>query len=73
MFEKLYQNKAGVATSINENEILTDGCWNQRYQPLSIDVTNVVYTGRYRIGLNSIFVSDSPLFSVHNDSVKEPP
>ena len=35
---------------------LTNTCWNEKYQPLTIDMTKNKYTGRYRLGLKSIFV-----------------
>ena len=58
----IYQDKSSLDMSLNENEILTSTCWNEKYQPLTIDMTKVKYTGRYRLGLNSRFVPDSSLF-----------
>ena len=37
-------------------------CWNEKYQFLTIDMTKDVYTGRYRLGLTSIFVPDTNAF-----------
>ena len=34
----------------------------QNYQPLTIDMTKGKFTGRYRLGLNSIFVPDTTPF-----------
>ena len=48
--------------TLKEYKILTSTCWNKKYQPLTIDMTKYNYTGRYRLGLNSIFVPDSSLF-----------
>ena len=48
--------------TLNEFKILTSTCWNKNYQPLTIDMTKDKYTGRYRLGLNSIFVPDSNPF-----------
>ena len=48
--------------TLNEFKLLTSTCWNENYQPLTIDMTKYKYTGRYRLGLNSIFVPDSSPF-----------
>ena len=48
--------------TLNEFKILTSTCWNEKYTPLTIDMTKDKYTGRYRLGLNSIFVPDSSPF-----------
>ena len=58
----LYQDKASMDMTLNEFEFLTSTCWNVKYQPLTIDMTKDKYTGRYRLGLNSIFVPDSSPF-----------
>ena len=58
----LYQDKALMDMILNEFKILTSTCWNKIYQPLTIDMTKDKYTGRYRLGLNSIFVPDSSPF-----------
>ena len=41
--------------TLNEFILLTSPCWNERYQPLTIDMTKDKYTGRYRLGLNYLF------------------
>ena len=46
----------------DEFKYLTSTCWNENYFPLTIDMTKDKYTGRYRLGLNSIFVPNSPPF-----------
>ena len=58
----LYQDKSSMDMTLNEFKLLTSTCWNEKYQPLTIDMTKDKYTGRYRLGLNSIFVPNtSPL------------
>ena len=42
--------------TLDEFIYLTSTCWNEKYQRLTIDMTKDKYTGRYRLGLNSIFV-----------------
>ena len=44
--------------TLNEFELLTSTCWNEKCQPLTIDMTKDKYTSRYRLGLNSICVPD---------------
>ena len=58
----LYQDKNSMDMTFNEFKLLTSTCWNEKYQPLTIDMTKDKYQGRYRLGLNSIFVPDSCLF-----------
>ena len=48
--------------TIDDFKYLTSTCWNEKYHPLTIDSIKDTYTGRYRLGLNSIFVSDSSPF-----------
>ena len=57
--QNLYQDKASMDMTLNEFIYLTSTCWNEKYQPLTIDMTKDNFTGRYRLGLNSIFVPDS--------------
>ena len=59
--QNLYQDKASMDTNLNEFKYLTSTCWNEKYQPPTID-TKDKYQGRYRLGLNSIFVPDSSPF-----------
>ena len=54
-----YQDKASMDVTLNEHIYLTSTCWDKKYQPLFIDMTKDKYAGRYRLGLNSIFVPDS--------------
>ena len=58
----LYQDKASMDMTLNEFKLLTATCWNEKYQPLTIDMTKDKYLGRYRLGLNNIFIPDSSPF-----------
>ena len=60
--QNLYQDKTSMDMTLNEFKLLTSTCWNDKYQPLTIDMTKDKFTGRYRINLNSIFVPDSNPF-----------
>ena len=48
--------------TLNEFKFLTSTCWSEKYKPLTIDMAKDKYTGRYRLGLISIFVPDSSPF-----------
>ena len=48
--------------TLNEFKLLTSTCRNEKYQPLTSHMTKDKYTGRYRLGLNSIFVPNSSPF-----------
>ena len=58
----IYQDKASMDMRLDEFKYLTSTCWNKKYQPLTIDMTKDTLTGRYRLGLNSIFVPNSNPF-----------
>ena len=58
----IYQDKASMDMTLDEFKYSTSTCWNEKYQPLTIDMTEDKYTGRYRLVLNSIFVPDSSVF-----------
>ena len=58
----LSQDKASMDMSLYEFKIVTSTCWNEKYQPLTIDMTKDKYTGRYRLGLNSIIVPNTSPF-----------
>ena len=58
----IYQDKASIDMTLDEFKYLTSTCWNQNYQQLTIDMTKDKYTGRYRLGLNSMFAPDSSPF-----------
>ena len=56
---KIYQDKASIDMTLDDFKNLTSICWNQNYLQLTIDTTKDKYTGRYRLGLNSMFAPDS--------------
>ena len=60
--QNLYQDKASIDMTLNEFKLLTSTCWNNNYQPLTIDMTKNRYQGWYRLGLDSIFVPDTTPF-----------
>ena len=60
--QNLYQDKASMDMTLNDFKLITITCWNEKYKPLTIDMTKDKYTGRYRLGLNSIFFPDSSPF-----------
>ena len=62
--QNLYQDKASTDMALNEFKYLTSTCWNEKYQPLTIDMAKDKFCGRYRLGLNSIFVPNSSPFSI---------
>ena len=35
----IYQDKSSMDMTLNEFKLLTSTCWNEKYQPLTIDVT----------------------------------
>ena len=41
-----YQDKASTDMTLNEFKYLTSACWNEKYQPLTIDKTEDQYQGR---------------------------
>ena len=60
--QNLYQDKTSMDLTLNDFKNFTNICWNEKYQPLTIDMTNDKFCGRYRLGLNSIFVPGSSPF-----------
>ena len=56
----LYQDKSSMDMTLNEFELLTSTCWNEKNQPLTIDMTKDKFCGPYRI--NSLFVPNSSPF-----------
>ena len=58
----IYQDKASMDMTLNEFKSLISICWNEKYIPLTIDMTKTAYDGRYRLGLNSIFIPDTNPF-----------
>ena len=49
-------------TTLEEFKLLTSTCWNEKYQPFTIDMTKDRYKSCYGFGLNSIFVPNSYVF-----------
>ena len=45
-----------------EFKYLTSTCWNEKYQPFTIDMTKDCYQGRFRLGLITIFVPNTSPF-----------
>ena len=48
--------------TLDEFKYLTNVCWNEENEPLTIDMTKDKSTGRYRLGLNSILIPDGSPF-----------
>ena len=61
--QNLYQDKASMDMTLDEFKYITSTCWNEQYQPLTVDMTKDKYTNRYRLGLNTIFVPKADLFN----------
>ena len=62
--QNFYQDKASMDMTLNEFINLTNNCWDKKYNPLTIDMTRDKYMGRYRPGLDSIFVPDTSPFKI---------
>ena len=65
-FQNLYQDKASMDMTLDEFKYLTSTCWNEKYQPFTIDMTRDAYDGCYSLGLKTIFVPDSTPFQIKN-------
>ena len=61
--QNLYQDKASMDLTLKEFKNLT--IFERKYEPLTIDMTKDKYTGRCRLGLNSIFVADISPFEIN--------
>ena len=48
--------------TLDEFKYVTSTCWNEKYQPLTIDMIKDKDIGINRLGLNLIFVPDSSPF-----------
>ena len=55
----IYQDKRSMDMTLNEFKLLTSSCWNEKYQPLTIDMKKDKDIRKYRLGLNSMFIPDS--------------
>ena len=60
--QNFYKGKASMDMNPNEFKYLTRTCWNEKHQPLTIDMTKDKSTSRYRVGVKPIFVPDSSPF-----------
>ena len=60
--QNLSQDKACIYMTLSELKFLKYTCRNEKYQPLTIDMTKDKYQGRSRLGLNSLFVPNSNPF-----------
>ena len=49
----IYEDKSSMDKTLNAFELLTSTCWNEKYQPLTNDMTKDKHCDRYRLGLNS--------------------
>ena len=58
----LYRDKDSMDMKLNEFKHLTSTCWNEKYHPLTIDMTKDKFCSEYRLRLNSIFVPNSSPF-----------
>ena len=58
----IYQDKTSMDMTLDEFKYFTSTCWNEKYLPLTIDMTKDKYHGPYQLGLYSIFVPDSFVF-----------
>ena len=56
--QNLYQVKTSMDKTLNFFKYLTSTCWDENYQTVTIDMTKGKYTGRYRLGLNSLLLLD---------------
>ena len=60
--QNLYQYKASMDMTLNEFKFLSSTCWDKKYQPLRIDMTEDMSIGRYLLGLSSLFAPDISSF-----------
>ena len=60
----IYQDETPMDMSLNEIKYSISTCWNENYQILTFDMTKGKNTGRYRLGLNSIFVPNTSPFGI---------
>ena len=56
------KTKTSMDRTLNEFNSLSSTCWNEKYQPLTIDMTKEKYTDLYRLGLKSLFIPDTNPF-----------
>ena len=58
----IYPDKASIDITLDEFKYLTSTCWNEKYQPLTTDMTKRKFTGCYRLELKSKFVPNTSPF-----------
>ena len=63
--QNIYQDKASMDMTPMDFKYLTITCWNEKYQPLTIDMTKGRYQGRYRLGSTSLFIPDHSPFYIN--------
>ena len=52
----IYQDKSSIDKTLKKFKLFTSTCWIEKYKALTIDMIKDKYTGRYRLGLKSVFV-----------------
>ena len=60
--QNLFQVKASMDMIIDEFKLLCNICWQTKFQPLTIDMSKDKEVGKYKLGLDSIFVPKSDPF-----------
>ena len=48
----LYYDKSSMDMTLNEFKLFTSTCWNEKYQPLTSDMTKDKFCGCYKLGIN---------------------
>ena len=56
--QNLYQDNASMNMTPNKFKNVAKSCLNEKYQPLTTDMTKDKFTGCYRLELNSIFIPE---------------
>ena len=62
--EKRYQDKDSIDMTLNDFKLFTSTCWNDKNEPITNDMTKDRFQGRYKLGLDSIFVPKSSPFQI---------
>ena len=57
----IYSDKCSMDMTLNEFNFLTSTCWDEKNQPLTIDMKKDRNIGKFRLSSNSIFIPDSSL------------
>ena len=56
------QHKSSTDMTLNNFKLIISACWNENFQPITNDMTKDKYTGRYRLGIYSMFDPGSSPF-----------